>query len=136
MRVFISAELSTLNSTENNLRTKAMKGIFESRGYHFVEVLGVYKGICENSFMVSIGDENLNEINNIGYNLFNQESIMTCDILANCNLIYKNGNIEPIGSLTAINPKDIELHENYSIINKVPYVCTFADYIGTSNIIE
>lgn len=122
MRVFISAELSTLSSTENSIRTEKLKSILESRKMSFVKVEGYYKGVKEDSFMITTNFY-VEVLSKLAFNLFNQESVMICDSLANCKLKYQDGKLESIGSLSSISHKEVELYDNFSIINNVAYTC-------------
>ena len=50
--VFLSAELSSNNKEENKVNTAILRGTLKLEGYVFQEILGVYNGSEEVSFMI------------------------------------------------------------------------------------
>jgi hypothetical protein len=89
LKVFISAELSHLSADENNIRTYALMDAINKPSKM---VLGNYLGSHEYSFMVPINTvAEVDELADIAFRKFNQESILLVNGDGSGTLLYSNG---------------------------------------------
>jgi hypothetical protein len=113
MIFIISAELSTKTIKENINRTKTLAAALTVNKLNYVKAKGMYKGIKENSFIVS--SDNDYQVKLLS-RLFNQESILIKDS-SGISLHYTNGLIERIGTrLIEVSKQVIKTVEAYTKI--------------------
>jgi hypothetical protein len=112
--LFLSAELSTLDSAENARRSTILLGILHVKGYNFKPLVGVYKGSREKSFAVEVGVKEMKELIAIAKNL-NQESVLIVDEKNKAVLNFLSDNSkQTIGKLKIATKEVAEKMENYS----------------------
>jgi len=116
--ILISAELSSLTSPENDQRTSSLKNLLTNKKYNFGQVLGSYKGSLEKSFIVDASEDVVKPLQLIA-SVFKQESILVVDELQNATLLYGNGKIEKIGTMSQVN--SINGLGSWSLVNGLFY---------------
>ena len=113
-----SAELSTLDQQQNDKRTKNLMQCLEDCNIKFSKAQGYYKGTSEKTFIVvPKNTSEVETIKNFCFNNFGQESILYQDTTGNCYLEFSTGETMRIGRLKQVNPKLIEMLDNYTIFN-------------------
>lgn len=112
--LFLSAELSTLDSAENNRRSNILLGHLQQKGYNFKPLVGVYKGTKEKSFAVEVDTRQLVDLLMVAKG-FTQESVLIVDEKnkATLNFIGDKKKVK-LGTFKIATKEVAEKHENYS----------------------
>jgi hypothetical protein len=112
--IFLSAELSTLDSAENVRRSTILSGHLAMKGYNFKPLTGVYKGTKERSFAVEVNSKELIDLLAVAKS-FNQESILIVDEKNVANLVFiETKKKMKIGKFKLTSRELAEKQENYS----------------------
>lgn len=123
--VFISAELSTISTKDKHNRTAALGAALTSQfgKLNVYPLIGTYKGVQENSFMVHINtDEQMLFINELAH-FHNQESILIVDNEGMAELKFMADNsTEFVGQLmVALEQPDVDCY-SYNPATKEYYL--------------
>ena len=126
--VLLSAELSGLTASENEIRTNQLKLMLTKLGFKPVEMIGRYKGDQETSFFVPItrvddrglisGNHNSNLLEFIAFEQFNQESILVQYSDGHSRLHYPN-HVEHIGKVREITKQEAFKRDAYTFYPKL-----------------
>ena len=120
--VFISAELSTKTNEENKVNTAILRGTLKIEGYVFQEIIGVYKGSEEVSFMVEAkNDEVIDKLKKLAFGNYKQESIGILSEDSSFLLEYSSGKLQSLGYLQHVPSKRVEELDSYSVIGGYIY---------------
>lgn len=121
--VILSAELSSLCPVENSARTQRLKKVLTDLHLscgnfsNIVEINGVYKGVMEDSFCISLKDDawetELETLKGFALDNFGQEAVLFSDANRATELLFKDGQ-EFIGKLTSVSKEEAIQSENYS----------------------
>lgn len=121
--VILSAELSTLCPVENTARTNRLKKMLTDLHLAYgnftdiIPIKGVYKGVMEDSFCISLKDnvweDELDILKGFALDNFSQEAILFSDANRATELMFKDGQ-ESIGRLTSVSKEEATQSENYS----------------------
>jgi hypothetical protein len=112
--IFLSAELSTLDSAENARRSAILSGHLAMKGYNFRPLLGVYKGYKERSFAVEVNTKELVDLLAVAKS-FTQESILLVDEKNVANLVFiATKKKMKLGKFKIASKEFAEKQENYS----------------------
>lgn len=113
MRYIVSV-FSNKRSIENNLKLhKQFTKFLKERGFNFVEVQGIYKGIKELSFFVDFRQLSQQSVLDFA-RFYNQESILRLEANNKAYLVYTIDNVEEyIGIFSKI--KEIETKDYDSL---------------------
>ena len=120
--VFLSAELSSNNKEENKVNTAILRGTLKLEGYTFQEILGVYKGSSEVSFMIeAINDKVIEKLKKLAFGNYKQDSIGILSEDSSFLLEYSSGKVESLGYLQHVLSKRVEELDSYSVIGGYIY---------------
>ena len=120
--VFISAELSSNNKEENKLNTPFLRGTLKLEGYTFQEIIGVYKGSSEVSFMIEAkNNEVIDKLSKLAFGNYKQESIGILSEDSSFLLEYSSGKVESLGYLQHVPSKRVEELDSYLVIDGYIY---------------
>jgi len=112
--IFLSAELSTLDSAENARRSAILSGHLAMKGYNFRQLLGVYKGTKERSFAVEVTPKEVNDLLTVAKS-FTQESVLIVDEKNYASLLYIATKAkQKVGKFKIASKEVAEKLENYS----------------------
>lgn len=114
--IILSAELSTKDTTINDMNTKLLGNSLTTLQINSSLACGVYKGITEASFVtLPKNKDDIQKIKELAFNTYDQESILYQDKSGDAYLIYQDGSKESIGQLRKVNNN--KGLENYTILN-------------------
>jgi len=115
--IIISAELSTLSRSENQLRTWSLKHLLEELPIKYKSVQGMYKGSSEQSFIIDLSEGNVlvEEIIDIALDDYGQEAALIIDENLKGSLIYNDGTSEHIGTFKPL--------DSYTRVDNQVYIC-------------
>lgn len=112
--IFLSAELSTLDSAENVRRTAILAGHLAVKGYAFRQLQGVYKGSKERSFAVEVSPKEVQSILDLAKS-FTQESVLIVDEKNAASLLFIETKVKSkLGKFKIASKEVAEKMENYS----------------------
>ena len=122
--IILSAELESATFSGNRQRTENLRLCLEELNLDVTEAVGYYKGKEEVSFVVAISNNTEREaVAEFAFTSFHQDAILSQEngqtFLIEQGLYTRS--TQNIGTLVEINPKEIELLENYTIINNRIY---------------
>lgn len=90
--LIFSAELASLDSTFNSIRTTRAMNMLNDLGIDYKAVMGVYKGDSETSFVVPVVSQSLKEsLVKIMLDKFGQESVLELSPRRRAFLLTKDG---------------------------------------------
>ena len=117
--VILSAELSGLTASENEIRTNQLQLMLTKLGFKPVFMIGRYKGDQENSFFVPITRvDDIERLEFIAFDRFNQESILVQYSDGHSRLHYPN-HIEHIGKVREITKQEAFKRDAYTFYPKL-----------------
>jgi len=120
--IILSAESNDKTFEGNRQRTLNLKGCLEDLNISHNEALGVRKESQEVSFVcLPKNSAEIEVLKDFAFENFNQESVLYQDVNGLCHLEYEDGTSESIGRFRTANAKEIELLENYTVLNGVVY---------------
>jgi hypothetical protein len=112
--IFLSAELSTLDSAENVRRSTILAGHLAMKGYNFRPLTGVYKGTKERSFAVEVNGKELIDLLAVAKS-FTQESVLIVDEKNVASLLFIETKVKSkIGKFKIASKEIAEKNDNYS----------------------
>lgn len=112
--VLMSAELSTLNQTQNNDRTAELERLMLEKGLKFGPATGSYKGTLEKSFVIDASEDILPVVDELARK-FGQESVLVVDENQKATLIFSDGKKEVLGQMMAVDHENAG--ENWTLVN-------------------
>jgi len=118
--IILSAELSSATFSGNRQRTETLRGMLEDLNLEFVEAVGYYEGSEEKSFVVFYKDQAEYEaVTDFAFKNFHQDAILHQEdgksFLVSQGLYTRTTKF--VGELVAVNPKETERLENFTIVN-------------------
>jgi len=118
-----SAQQEVLNNHNNIIQdAKAMDRLFEL-GVDYIPCSGMYEGTVEFSFFINVQTKEMYDIlKAMFFELFNQECILVLKE-RKAELVYKTGEIESMGTFTAVCQHEAERNGAYTHMDKKYYVC-------------
>ena len=122
-QMIASAQQEVL-SMHNNLMqdSKAMDRLLEL-GVDYIPCTGMYEGTVEDSFFINVQTKEMYDIlKAMFFELFNQECILVLKE-RKTELVYKTGEIEGMGTFTAVCRHEAERNGAYTHMNGRYYVC-------------
>ncbi len=116
--IIMSAEYYTESEESNKERTSDLYDLIRDSGMGFKMVVGSYKGVMEQSFLVVYSnDQELALLNNFAKS-FQQESILVLDEDRNASLMYcKDRKIEALGRLREVTKEKARELDAYTLTN-------------------
>jgi hypothetical protein len=121
--MIVSAELSTLSSSENSIRTDLFADMIAGLNIEAYEATGFYKGTQENSFICIINNnEDQNVVAQIALNNFDQESVLIQDSNGQAYLEFQDSKTLELGRLTQVDKSVAIESDCYTEINNKYYL--------------
>jgi hypothetical protein len=124
--VILSGELASATFSGNRQRTTTLRGMLEDLNFEFLDAKGYFCGMQEDSFVVFYknSDEYI-AVKDFAFKNFDQECILhyTPEDKEAC-LVFPEESSQVIGDLVEVNPKMIEVLDNFTIVNNRVFTTT------------
>lgn len=115
--IILSAELSTLGTSENIMRSFDLMQWLELSGFKFGQSKGCYKGTTERSYVVLVNtQDDINRLQSIAAK-YNQDSILLKDANGLAHLMYGNGTEEVLGRMVGVNKSEALKQDAWTELN-------------------
>ena len=121
--IILSAERTENTPERNRQLTENLAQSLQELGLNNQRALGVFNGEEQTSFVTIVKNEveidavKALAMNPVGHGGFGQDAILYQDANQEAYLIDKAGNTIQLGRLIEVNKKEIEVLENYTILN-------------------
>jgi len=122
--IILSAELASATHSGNRQRTETLKGMLIDLRLEFTEAVGYWQGKEEVSFVVLLDNQAEYEaVSDFAFKNFHQDAILHQEdgqaYIVNQGLYERS--TEQVGTLVAVNPKEVEQLEGFTIVNNRVY---------------
>lgn len=112
--IILSGELSNQTKLENQSRTADLYKSLRSLNIPFKTVVGVYKGVKEESFVTTPRDASeFSTVLSLASH-FDQESVLHLDSNRRAKLIFRGGQVEHLGYFTSVPEKIARAQDAYT----------------------
>lgn len=125
--VIISASVNNQDKSSNRVRTDKLRRILSELHYchgcffSFKGVEGIYKGSSEQSFIVILRSDHIEEeismLKGLAFNMFNQESVLVKDNKNKAKLVFKDDSEQSLGDFIEIKKEELKNYDNYTILS-------------------